>query len=242
MLPLSVLIALMVYGNRPITSFKNSTEWLLLCSSYAPRCLQREETSIAVYWKYRLPAMRPGTYFTSISISSPRLSFALRYLYLVFVAWYFRTNPSAFSILPTVRSWISMPCFLSFQCSLSAQSFFSLRSSMTCSFSRIGVSWGEVFGLVDTGSRASAPPFLYSATQRSSVLLPYGNTFAASTSRTSLRAMGSTHRSRPSKISCAIWTISGLYPKPPYVCAHYQTGLTLYCRFAIMVKDTLKRP
>src|SRR3989344_915301 len=157
--------------------------------------------------------MRPGTYFTSISTSSPFSSVALRYLYLVFLAWYLRTSPSAFNILPTVRSWSSTPSFSSFQCSLSAQTFFSLRSSMTRSLSRIGVSLGEVLGLVDLHTNPATPFFLYAATHRSRVRLPYGHILAASTTLTSFCAMGNTHRSRSSKISFAILTISGCYPK-----------------------------
>src|SRR3989344_4468792 len=96
--------------------------------------------------------MRPGTYFTSISTSSPFSSVALRYLYLVFLAWYLRTSPAT-------------------------------------------------------------PFFLYAATHRSRVRLPYGHILAASTTLTSFCAMGNTHRSRSSKISFAILTISGCYPK-----------------------------
>ena len=93
---------------------------------------------------------------------------------------------------------------------------------MTSSLIRIGVSLGEVFGLVDRGSRAFSPSHLYAASQRSTLRLPCGHTFITSLMLVRPSAMGTTQRNRSSLIVRAIRTaISRLYRVPPYVCTHY---------------------
>ncbi len=60
---------------------------------------------------------------------------------------------------------------------------------------RIGVSFLQVFGFVDVGTKPASLYSLYVATHRSRVLLPYGHILTLSTSFTSLCMMGSTQRS-----------------------------------------------
>src|SRR3989344_9159504 len=121
---------------------------------------------------------------------------------------------------------MTTPSFSSFQWSLRAQTFFRLRSAITCSLSAMGVSLGLVFGRVERGSSASSPPDRYAASHRSRGRLPYGQTFTISSQDIVPSARGRTQRSRSSLIVLAIWTMARVYGLPPYVCAHYHMLLT----------------
>src|SRR3989344_8598268 len=174
----------MVWGNRSITSLKNSTACSVASSENTRKYLQRLAVSIAVYWKYCLPATVPGTCFTSISTSSPGLLKERKYLYFTFFTRYFLTSPSAFSIFPIVRSWITIPSFSRRQCSLRAQSFVFFLSAMIFSLSLMGVSFGFVLGLVEVGVSAANPPRWYAAIHRSRDRLLYGHTLMSASQLT----------------------------------------------------------
>src|SRR3989344_8854912 len=106
---------------------------------------------------------------------------------------------------------------------------------MISSLSAMGVSRGDVLGLVDRGSKAFSPPRRYALTHRSRVRFPYGHTCVASVIRMRPSATGRTQRNRSSLIVLAIWTaISRLYREPPYVCAHYRALLTNFINYVNM--------
>src|SRR3989338_2234727 len=129
---------------------------------------------------------------------------------------------------------MTTPSFSSFQWSLSAQTFFFFRRATTRSLSAMGVSLGLVFGRVERGSSASAPPPRYAASHRSRVRLPYGQTFTISSQDIVPSARGRTQRSRSSLIVSAIWTMARVYGLPPYVCAHYHALMTDWAIYATL--------
>ena len=98
---------------------------------------------MAVDWKYCRPATVPGTYFTSISTSSPCLSAVVRYWYRPRCTRYVRTTPARFKMAPIVRAGMYTPFFAKRQCSFSAHCFVSFLSSMTRSLSRMGFHFGD---------------------------------------------------------------------------------------------------
>src|SRR3989338_8397781 len=73
---------------------------------------------------------------------------------------------------------MAIPSFSSCQCIFKAHFFVFFLISIMSSLTRIGVSLFWVLGSVDLGSRASSPYFLYAASQRSRLLLPYGLPFS----------------------------------------------------------------
>ena len=131
---------------------------------------------MAVYWKYRLPAIFPGTYLTSISTISPGCLSALIYLYFIFLTLYLRVKPSCLRILPIVRTGTTKPSFANLQCNFRAQSLVFFLFVITLSLIQIGVSSGLVLGIVALGSKAFSPPLLYTATHLSRLLLLCGHT------------------------------------------------------------------
>ena len=174
---------------------------------------------MAVYWKCCRPATIPGTYFTSISTSSPGATVALIYAYFISLLRYLRTNPSRCNIAPIVRGGTTNPSFFICQCSFNAHFLVCVRNVIMCSLMRMGVSRAWVFRAVDRGTSPSAPAARYVATHRSSVRFPYGNTFATSTSFASFLTTGSTHRSRSSFIVLTMCiAIAGYYPETA-ICA-----------------------
>src|SRR3989344_1592590 len=115
--------------------------------------------------------MGPGTYLTSISMSSPGSLFAFTYLYLIFFTRYFLTRPSSLIILPMVLTGILTPSFFNLQCSFCAQSFVFFLLAITISLRYIGVSYGLVFGIVAWGINPSSPYSLYAFVHRSKLRL-----------------------------------------------------------------------
>ena len=93
---------------------------------------------MAVYWKYRLPAIFPGTYLTSISTISPGCLSALMYLYFIFLTLYLRVKPSCLRILPIVRTGTTKPSFANLQCNFRAQSLVFFLFVITLSLIQIG--------------------------------------------------------------------------------------------------------
>ena len=69
----------------------------------------------------------------------------------------------------------------------------SFLNSITLSLIQIGVSWGEVLGWVDLGSKASIPPFLKAFNHLFKLLSLYGQTLTKLTIDTSLSNIGLIH-------------------------------------------------
>ena len=159
---------------------------------------------MAVYWKYRLPAIFPGTYLTSISTISPGCLSALIYLYFIFLTLYLRVKPSCLRILPIVRTGTTKPSFANLKCNFRAQSLVFFLFVITLSLIQIGVSSGLVLGIVALGSKAFSPPLLYTATHLSRLLLLCGHTLDTFTNFTRFSAIGFTHLKRSSLIVFAI--------------------------------------